>query len=191
MAIGKISFNWHDASCGPSAIAELLVLQNIIHREKYSTTNCAEGAGSRLWGTVSVIRGSGSQTRGAWSEIRWWDSSQFNPRISWLVPVCHWRCCADEMTINPVPVLLSWDLRSPSQRQWVWLGEKEWLQNYWELIWPTGQLLTHRGQAGPAADTCWTAAATGSGISSPLTTPAVSFLRNRSHLTPAGRIEEN
>ena len=49
---------------------------------------------------------------------------------------------------------------------------------------------TTRTQTG---DTCWTVAATGSGISSPLTTPAVSFLQNRSrgrHLTPAERNEE-
>ena len=65
-------------------VKDYIFLQNIVHREKYSNINCAEwwipakSARSQMWGTGSVIKGSGSQTTGAGSEIRW-DLPRFNP----------------------------------------------------------------------------------------------------------------
>jgi len=60
-------------------------LLNIMPTEKCSNINCSsvldpsrKVAGSQLWGTWSVIGGSGSQIRGAGSEIRR-DPPQFNP----------------------------------------------------------------------------------------------------------------
>ena len=61
---------------------------------------------------------------------------------------CVTAVCADEVTINSVPIRPSRDSRSRSREQRVLVGESEWLQNYWELIWPTGQLLTSVSPAG-------------------------------------------
>ena len=71
-------------------VKDYILLQNIMHRERYSNVNCAEtgkgakGAGSQLCGAGSVIRGSASQIRGARSEIGR-DPPQFNRRylVSW------------------------------------------------------------------------------------------------------------
>lgn len=43
---------------------------------------------------------------------------------------CVTAVCADEVTINSVPIRPSRDSRSRSREQRVWVGESEWLQNY-------------------------------------------------------------
>ena len=79
-------------------VKDYIFLQNIMHREKYSNIKCTEWwiPGKRCRISIvrygSVIRGCGSQTRGAGSEIRW-DPSQFN------------RCCTNIYRIVNTPLV--------------------------------------------------------------------------------------